>query len=263
MSTTTTSPEADGAPRGEHKAGLHAAGDNGAVEHPHDAELVDDEPIVATIDETDEVAVDKTALVRNETIVIAEPDPEPAFVPQPQVVYVTVPHPPKAKGNRLFGVLIALGASIVYAAALAFIFAIVWASITGGADLAFIGSANFFIPVAFFLAATILLALIANRAGWWAWVLGSIIVAVVVYFGIAGTLLLVNNVVLETPESAANLFRQSLLNPLVFISAILAREVAVWAGKLVSARGRRVKARNVEARAAYDLERAAQAAQRP
>jgi hypothetical protein len=222
-----------------------------------DAEIIDDdEPIVATIDETGEVQ--GAALVAQEPIVVDEPM-APAT---PQVVYVTVPHPPKKKSNRLIGTLIAFAASLVYAAVLALVFAIVWASLTGGADLGFVGSPNFYIPVALFAVALILVVLVVNRAGWWAYVLGSIVVALIVYFGLAGALLLINDVVRETPETAAELYRSLLLNPLVIISALVAREVAVWAGVLISVRGRKVKARNLEARAAYDRERAEEAAAR-
>ena len=221
-----------------------------------DDELADDEPIVATIDETGEVQ--GAALVPQQPIVIEEP-PAPAA---PQFVYVTVPHPPKKKSNRLAGTLIALAAALVYAAVLALVFAIVWASITGGADLGFIGSPNFYIPVGLFALALVLVVLVVNRAGWWAYVLGSIVVALIVYFGLAGALLLINGAVRETPETAAALYRSLLLNPLVIISALVAREVAVWAGVIISLRGRRVKARNLEARATYDRERAEEAAAR-
>lgn len=225
-----------------------------------DAEVIDDdEPIVATIDETGEVQ--SAALVAQEPIVIEEPA-EPVAPVNPQVVYVTVPHPPKKKSNRLAGSFIALAASLVYAAVLALVFAIVWASLTGGADLGFVGSPNFYIPVALFAVALILVVLVVNRAGWWAYVFGSIVVALIVYFGLAGALLLINDVVRETPETAAELYRSLLLNPLVIISALVAREVAVWAGVVISLRGRKVKARNVEARATYDRERAEEAAAR-
>ena len=221
----------------------------------------DDEPIIATIDETGEVQ--GAALVPQQPIVIEETaEPVAGVSGAPQYVYVTVPHPPKKKGNRLAGTLIALGAAVVYAAVLALVFAIVWASITGGADLGFIGSPNFYIPVALFALALVLVVLVVNRAGWWAYVLGSIVVALIVYFGLAGALLLINDVVRETPETAAALYRNLLLNPLVIISALVAREVAVWAGVLISLRGRRVKARNLEARATYDRERAEEAAAR-
>jgi hypothetical protein len=227
--------------------------DHGVV----DAELVDDdEPIVATIDETGEVQ--GAALVAQEPIVIDEP----AAPAAPQFVYVTVPHPPKKKSNRLVGTLIALAAALVYAAVLALVFAIVWASITGGADLGFIGSPNFYIPVGLFALALVLVVLVVNRAGWWAYVLGSIVVALIVYFGLAGALLLINDVIRETPETAAALYRSLLLNPLVIISALVAREVAVWAGVVISLRGRKVKARNLEARTTYDRERAEEAAAR-
>ena len=215
----------------------------------------DTETIVATIDQTGPIEPKPTepgAVALQEPAVVA-PKAE-AHAPAPTVVYVTAPLPPKRKGNRLVGAAIALVSSFVYAAVLALVFAIVWASITGGADLGFVGSPNFFIPVVFFVAAMVLLALVLNRAGWWAYVLGSIVVALVVYLGSAGVLLLLNNVVLETRDTAAQMFRLALLNPLVIISALVAREVAMWFGLVISLRGRRVTARNAEARAVFERE---------
>ena len=211
-------------------------------------------PVIATIDETGEVP-SKVVAVSEPEVVVGEP-----VAPAPQIVYVTTPHPPKRRGNRGLGTLIAVLASVVYAALLALVFAIVWASITGGADLGFVGSPNFYIPVAFFAAAMILLVLLLNRAGWWSWVLGSIVVALVVYFGSAGVLILLRGAVLETAAGANELYLEALLNPLVIIAALAAREVAVWAGVVISWRGRKVTARNVEARAAYDREQAERAA---
>ena len=221
------------------------------------AETNDTETIVATIDQTGPIepsgpaalpAGEPTAVAVQEPVVVS---PEAAA---PTVVYVTAPLPPKRKGNRFVGAAVALVASFVYAAVLALVFAIVWASITGGADLGFVGSPNFFIPVVFFVAAMVLLALVLNRAGWWAYVLGSIVVALVVYLGSAGVLLLLNNVVLETRDTAAQMFRLALLNPLVIISALVAREVAMWFGLIISLRGRRVTLRNAEARVAFERE---------
>jgi len=224
----------------------------------------DTETVVATIDETGPVSTgpattgpteaDPKAVAVQEPVVVPASETATA-TPAPQVVYVTTPVPPKRRGNRLVGAAIALVASFVYAALLALVFAIVWASITGGADLGFVGSPNFFIPVAFFVIGMVLLALVLNRAGWWAYVLGSIVVALIVYLGSAGVLLLLNNVVLETRDTAAQLFRLALLNPLVIISALVAREVAMWAGLFISFRGRRVTARNADERAAFERER--------
>ena len=211
-------------------------------------------PVIATIDETGEVP-SKVVAVSDPEVVPAEP-----ITPAPQIVYVTTPHPPKRRSNRALGTLIAVLASVVYAALLALVFAIVWASITGGADLGFVGSPNFYIPVAFFAAAMILLVLLLNRAGWWSWVLGSIVVALVVYFGSAGVLILLRGAVLETAAGANELYLEALLNPLVIIAALAAREVAVWSGVVISWRGRKVTARNLEARAAYDREQAERAA---
>ena len=59
---------------------------------------------------------------------------------------------------------------------------------------------------------------------------------------------------LATPAEARELFVGQLGNPFVIVSALLAREVSMWVGAGIAARGRRVKARNVADREAYDRE---------
>lgn len=230
-----------------------------AAPEPHDD---DSEPIVATIDETGPVEsvapANQVAVVEDARVVEAdEPVAEPApAASAPHVVYVTVPAAPVKKGNRGLGSLFAVLAAGVYAVLLAIVFTIIWFSVGARGPLAVIFNATFFIPVLFFAAALVLVVLVLNRAGWWTYVIGSIVVALAVYFGAAGSLLLLNGGLLETPESAAAIFRSILGNPLVIAAALLAREVAIWAGVLIAYRGRKVKARNAEARATWDREQA-------
>lgn len=230
-----------------------------AAPEPHDDES---EPIVATIDETGPVEpvapANQVAVVEDARVVEAdEPIAEPApAASAPHVVYVTVPAAPVKKGNRGLGSLFAVLAAGVYAVLLAIVFTIIWFSVGASSPLAVIFNATFFIPVLFFAAALVLLVLVLNRAGWWTYVIGSVVVALAVYFGAAGSLLLLNGGLLETPESAAAIFRSILGNPLVIAAALLAREVAIWAGILIAYRGRKVKARNAEARATWDREQA-------
>ncbi|MGV8886082.1 MAG: hypothetical protein ACOH1T_10925 [Microbacteriaceae bacterium] len=254
-----------------------------AAPEPHDD---DSEPIVATIDETgpietgyvdpgsaDSSAVDRdaaqsagasstpareVAIVEDTRVVEAEEPTahqEPA-ASAPNVVYVTVPSAPAKKGNRGLGTLFAILASALYAVVLAVVFAAIWLSVNPGAALTVYFNSAFFIPVAFFTVTLVLLVLVLNRAGWWTYVIGSVIVALVVYFGSAGSLLLLNGGLLETPESASAIFRTILGNPLVIAAALLAREVSLWAGVLIAHRGRKVKVRNAEARAAWEQEHA-------
>ena len=149
----------------------------------------------------------------------------------------------------------------MFALLLAVVFALLWASFNGNDPIEFTG--RFFIPVILFAVGLVLFVLLANRAGWWAYIIGSLAVAALVYFGTAAGLVLIDNVISQTPQVATQWYSAALLNPLVIIAGLLAREVAMWTGMIIGRRGRKVKARNVEARANYDREQAErEAAQR-
>jgi hypothetical protein len=186
---------------------------------------------------------------------LARHDAPPAAAPQ-NVVYVTAPQPPKRKSNRGFGILLSVLATVAYAILLVVLMVIVYSTINGGVLLGFLGQAAFYIPVLFFLVGMILLAAIINRAGWWSWVIGSVVVGLIVYFGTIGAFLLNSGIIFETPDGASDMFRSGLSDPLPIFSALLAREVALWTGAMISARGRKVKARNSEAIDAYQREKA-------
>jgi len=218
----------------------------------------DNEPVIATIDETGPVepAQAEVAVLEADPVYIDEPD-APQAQPGPHVIYVTEPAAPARKGNRALGSLIALGAAVFYGILLAIVFVIVSAAISGRPAFGVLASPALYFPILFFAIGLVLLVLVVNRAGWWSYVIGSIIVALVVYFGTAGALALANGVVLETPEGATRLFNELLANPPLIIAALLAREVAMWAGAIIGSRGRRVKVRNAEARSAFEAEQAA------
>ncbi len=60
----------------------------------------------------------------------------------------------------------------------------------------------------------------------------------------------------QTPDQAAAAYNELLTDPYIITAALIAREVSLWMGAAISARGRRVKQRNVDARAAYERESA-------
>lgn len=178
-----------------------------------------------------------------------------AGTPAPQqVVYIHAPAAPRKKGNRGIGALIAVVSGLVYAALLAIAQAIIGVIVAGRLSFAFLGDARFYIPVLFFIIGFVLLVLILNRAAWWTYILGSLLLGVFVYFGTVGVGLLGQGVISHTPEEAAAMYAAALRSPFVIVSAFLAREVAMWVGAGIAARGRRVRARNAEARAAYEQE---------
>jgi len=174
----------------------------------------------------------------------------------PQIVYVTAPTPPRIRSNRLAGVAIAALASLVFTIVLAVILAIV-ATTTVGFSFALLATPLFYVPVLLFVVSFILLALIVNRGGWWAYIIGSIIVAAVVYFGSIGVIVLIRGAATGDFGISPEEFATGLSSPVIIAAGLLAREVALWGGAVISRFGRRVKARNAEALATFEEEQRA------
>jgi hypothetical protein len=178
------------------------------------------------------------------------------FAPTP--IYVTAPTPPKKQGNRAAGILIGLIATVVFAAIYALVaFAI---SAAGAANLGdatarftdFLVLPVFYVPVIFFFLAFALLVAVLNRAGWWAYVLGGFLVAVVVYFAYIGGALLAVQAWTLTSTEAARFISTQWLNPGAIAAAVVAREVPIWFGAWIARRGRTVTAKNAAARTEYE-----------
>lgn len=178
-----------------------------------------------------------------------------AFARPPQrIVYVDAPTPPRKKGNRGVGALIALASSIVFAILFAAVIFVLYYGTIGRVATNFVAERSFYVPVILFAIGFIILVLILNRAKWGAYVFGSIFVGLFVYLGTIGTLLLFEGLIEMTPTQAAAAFTGALNNPLVIAAGLLGREVSLWLGAAISARGRRVKAKNIEAQAAFERE---------
>ncbi|MGV8969715.1 MAG: hypothetical protein ACOH1J_04625 [Microbacteriaceae bacterium] len=209
-------------------------------------------PIIATV-EDDDSSTKTVAVVAPVEIVVDEPEDTSAT---PQVVYVTVPAPPQKKGNRGAGVLLAFAGTVVYAITLAIVLAIMSVVATGRLNVGFIANLTFLIPVALFAVGLIIVVLVVNRAGWWSYVIGSVVVALVVYFGTVAVILLFNGLVTRTADEARELFSLGLVQPFSIASALVAREVAIWTGVVIGMRGKKVKTRNAAAREAYAREEA-------
>jgi hypothetical protein len=187
------------------------------------------------------------------------PAPAAPVAPVQQTpIYVQAPTPPKNRGNRGGGILIALLATVVYAvlyAVVAFVVAAVNSSTVNDATTTFtefLVRPVFYIPVIFFFLAFSLLVALVNRGGWWAYVLFGFPVAVVVYFSYIGGALLTQAAWNFTPDEAGRFVASLWLNPAAIAAAVLAREVPIWFGAWIARRGRKVTARNAEARAEYE-----------
>jgi hypothetical protein len=233
---------------GEHDVGEHDAGEHDAGEHGAGEQLAHAESAAVTEPAT---GVDP--------VVVAEP----AVVAEPvvQTVYVHAPVPPRMRGNRGFGLLVAILAAVVFAVIYAVVVVIVMpmfapAGAAGFDFTEFINASAFLVPIAVFFVAFVLLVLLANRATWWAYIIGSLIVGVIVYFATIGIVLLLNNVVSMTTADAEKQFQALASKPWVIIAAIVAREMAIWFGALVASRGRRQRVKNAEARSEFEAESA-------
>lgn len=177
-----------------------------------------------------------------------------------QTVYITAPQPPRRKGNRGIGALLAVLAAVVFAAVYAGIVALLILFVKpGGLEDAigeFVTGPLFSVPALAFLVLMVLWALLANRASWWAWVIGSFVIAVLVYLVSIGVLLLAAGGFGLTASQAADAVSAFALNPAIVVAGLLAREVAVWFGAIISARGRKVRERNYDAWQAFEREEA-------
>lgn len=188
----------------------------------------------------------------------ATTSPAGQYVASPQPIFVQAPTPPANKGNRGIGILIGLLATLAFALLYAGGTYLISLSQNASIETAsesfalFISKPVFYIPVIFFFGAFALLVAIVNRGGWWAYVLGGFAVAVIVYFSFVGGSLLTVNAWEMTPSQAAQFIAAQWLNPVAIIAAIAAREVPIWFGAWIAARGRKVTARNIEARREYD-----------
>jgi hypothetical protein len=187
----------------------------------------------------------------------------PAPGPQPVApIYLQRPEPPKKKSNRGVGILIALVGTVAFAVLWAAAVLIVGSLLTpsdefGPALLEFFTGGPAFglrgwAPVLAFFIGMVVLIQILNRARWWAYILGGLFVAVFVYFVYIGANLVDAQYWTRTPNEFAILLRSAWVNPFAVLAGVIAREMSIWTGAWLAARGRKLKARNAEAQADYE-----------
>ncbi|MFC9560936.1 hypothetical protein [Agromyces sp. NPDC056965] len=191
--------------------------------------------------------------------------PEPVYVapqPGPQTIYVQAPTPPKAKGNRGFGVLVALIGTVAFAVLYGVVAYALYLSYgapegeaIGVAD--FLLEPTFWVPVVAFFVGFALLAAIVNRGPWWTYAVFGLLVGVLVYFAYIGGSLLAVQAWTLTLEQANDFIAERWLDPYAIVAAVIAREIPIWLGGWIAARGRTVTERNRLAIEAYDRELAA------
>jgi len=195
--------------------------------------------------------VEETLVVGDAADAASEPPVEALYTaatPPQQVVYVQAPVPPRAAGNRGIGTIFAVAAAIVYGVLLAGVTWIIQYATTGATGVPFLGIWDFYIPIIVFAIALIVVVVVVNRAGWGAYVLGSLFVGAAVYFGTIGIYLLFNWIIFKQVDYFDTFAGEVFL----IVGAVLAREVAVWFGWIIARRGKKVAARNAAARAEFD-----------
>lgn len=174
-------------------------------------------------------------------------------------LYMQSPMPPEMKGNRGAGVLISLLATVVFALVYVGVLAL-WvapnfppSTFVNEGLLPWVASWGFAAAIVAFFVGMVLLVLIAGRAGWWVYVLGGFLVAVIVWavtlLGTAFGAHLLGDSVSFHPYLLLTEF--GLFLP-VIAAGLVAREATVWFGAWIGARGRKVKRLNAEALAEYD-----------
>lgn len=193
------------------------------------------------------------------------PEPELYVAPQPaaQTVYVQAPTPPKSRGNRGFGVLVALIGTVVFALLYAGVaYLLITVNGAGRADgpgvfTEFLTRPVYWVPIATFFIGFAILAAIVNRGAWWYYAVFGLLVAVLVYFSYIGGALLTVEAWTLTVDEAGRFISQRWLDPFAIAAFIIAREIPIWLGGWIAARGRTVAERNRLALEAYDRELAA------
>jgi hypothetical protein len=224
-------------------------------EKPNAAAETPDEIVI----EDDEIVVEEAPTGASATATATLTDEKTEATPASErVVYVATPVPPKLRSNRVVGSLLALLGAVVFAVVYALIAALLLQlgllpkvnPESGFGE--FIQDAVFWVPVLFFAIGFVLIVLLLNRAAWWLHVLGSLLVALIVYFGSIAMLLLVTGIAGDQKS-----FVSVATSAYVLIATFTAREVSIWIGFLIALRGGRVKELNKAAREAFDSEQAA------
>jgi hypothetical protein len=177
-------------------------------------------------------------------------------------IFLQRPEPPKKKSNRGVGILIALVGTVAFAVLWAAAVVIVGSLLTPSDEFMpallqfFTGGVAFglrgWAPILAFFIGMVVLIQIVNRARWWAYILGGLFVAVFVYFVYIGANLVDAQYWTRTPDEFSVLLRGAWVNPFAVLAGVIAREISIWTGAWLAARGRKLKARNAEAQADYE-----------
>ncbi len=176
---------------------------------------------------------------------------------------------PQPAHNRGAAVLIFLVATVAFAILYALLSAVVIALTSFSQNfishaVSFATSPLFIVPIVVFLVVTLLLALIANRTGWWFYAVGGFVVAVLVAASVIAWVYLANGATLVNPfaqpqAAVSGLSFPTDLDTVLWLvvwaqalaAGVAAREVTLWFGAWAGGRGRRISRRNAREREAF------------
>lgn len=183
----------------------------------------------------------------------------PVAAPAPQPIFVQAPEAPRPRGNRgaagAIGLLAALCFAVLYLLAylaLGLVDGFITTDNVVDPILAALRSWAFWVPVVVFFVAFWLLGAIINRGRWGVWVVFGLLVGLAAYAGhILGQLFQAPFWEL-TAREGNELVQAEVLAPLAIAAFVIGRELTIWFGAWVAARGRRVTELNVEARREYE-----------
>lgn len=210
----------------------------------------------------------ETAVVR-EPVAVTPSEPVPPVATTPaaagaapaaaQPIFVQAPEPPRPRGNRgaagAIGLLAAVAFGVLYLAAwvaLGFLGGTITASNIAQQVLGALTTAALWVPIVVFYIGFWLLGAVINRGRWGSWVIFGLFVGLVAYLGhILGQLFQAPFWTLTASEGS-DLVRGQLLAPLAIAAFVIGRELTIWFGSWVAARGRRVTELNDEAQREYE-----------
>ncbi|MFT4229993.1 MAG: ABC transporter, partial [Microbacterium sp.] len=176
-----------------------------------------------------------------------------------QPIFVQAPEPPRPRGNRGAAAAIGLLAALCFGAlylgvhlAIGFVEGSVTADNVGEKASEGLFTWSLWVPVAVFFLAFWLLGAIVNRGRWGLWVVFGLLVGVASYGGhLLGALFQAPFWALTSAE-AQELVKGQLLVPLAIAAFVIGRELTIWFGAWVAARGKRVSELNYEAQREYE-----------
>lgn len=196
---------------------------------------------------------------------VADPAPvatapvAPAAV-APQPIFVQAPEAPRPLGNRGAAGAIGLLAALAFAV-LSFVVIFGFGILSSGGiapdvagefALSVVSTPLYWVPILAFFLAFWLLGAILNRARWAHWVIWGLLVGVASYIGFLVGALFQAPFWTLTASEGVELLQSQLFTPYAIVSFVLGRELTVWFGAWVAARGARITELNDEAQREYE-----------